>query len=338
MADYTQLTFFAPKDALASGNPSKLIKGSEVDPELSAIAAAIASKYDSSDIASNAEALGLVLDTKLLTPAKLLAAMAGGTFTSAPGLISNLVIQGTLDQTADYLLAWDASANQLVRANSAAIASAVGTVPTGRALTAGNGLTGGGDLSADRTFDVGAGTGIAVGANAVSLSFLGLEALVDPNADRILFWDDSAGSFQWLTAGTGLTITGTSLTADVAQTRSSFTATIVGLASPTTATIEYVKTGNQVTMIMPNSSGTSNATSFRLTGTPAAIIPTISQVNFGQQAVNNGVEENNIFVKVNAISGDIEYFRGNSATGWTATGTKSFGGASQRAVISYLLA
>ena len=37
--------------------------------------------------------------------------------------------------------------------------------------------------------------------------------LTDPNADRILFWDDSAGAFAFLTAGTGLTITGTTIDA-----------------------------------------------------------------------------------------------------------------------------
>lgn len=37
--------------------------------------------------------------------------------------------------------------------------------------------------------------------------------LADPNADRILFWDDSAGAFDFLTAGTGLTITGTTISA-----------------------------------------------------------------------------------------------------------------------------
>lgn len=37
--------------------------------------------------------------------------------------------------------------------------------------------------------------------------------LTDPNADRILFWDDSAGAVTWLTAGTGLTITDTTITA-----------------------------------------------------------------------------------------------------------------------------
>lgn len=37
--------------------------------------------------------------------------------------------------------------------------------------------------------------------------------LVDPNADRILFWDDSAGGFRYLSVGTNLTITGTTIDA-----------------------------------------------------------------------------------------------------------------------------
>lgn len=37
--------------------------------------------------------------------------------------------------------------------------------------------------------------------------------LVDPNADRILFWDDSAGELRYLTPGTGLTITDTTIDA-----------------------------------------------------------------------------------------------------------------------------
>lgn len=44
-------------------------------------------------------------------------------------------------------------------------------VPTSRTLTAGAGLTGGGDLTADRTFDVGAGLGIIVSANDVAVDF-----------------------------------------------------------------------------------------------------------------------------------------------------------------------
>lgn len=38
-------------------------------------------------------------------------------------------------------------------------------------------------------------------------------SLVDPGADRIVFWDDSAGTVTWLTVGSGLVITGTTITA-----------------------------------------------------------------------------------------------------------------------------
>jgi hypothetical protein len=39
-------------------------------------------------------------------------------------------------------------------------------------------------------------------------------SLADPNADRILFWDDSAGAITWLTVGTGLAITTTTIAID----------------------------------------------------------------------------------------------------------------------------
>jgi hypothetical protein len=54
MSNYSQTTDFSAKDSLASGNASKVIKGSDVDTEFSAIATAISSKRDStsSDIPS----------------------------------------------------------------------------------------------------------------------------------------------------------------------------------------------------------------------------------------------------------------------------------------------
>ena len=46
MSEYTKATNFAGKDALSSGDPQKIIKGSEIDAEYNAIAAAISSKAD----------------------------------------------------------------------------------------------------------------------------------------------------------------------------------------------------------------------------------------------------------------------------------------------------
>ena len=57
--------------------------------------------------------------------------------------------------------------------------------PQSRGLTAGAGLTGGGDLSADRTFAVGAGTGITVNADDVAISTTGVTADTYGDASNI---------------------------------------------------------------------------------------------------------------------------------------------------------
>ena len=46
MSNYTKSTNFATKDALASGNPLKIVKGTEIDTEFNNIATAIATKAD----------------------------------------------------------------------------------------------------------------------------------------------------------------------------------------------------------------------------------------------------------------------------------------------------
>lgn len=46
MANYVKATNFAVKDSLASGNPAKIVKGTEIDTEFNAIASAIASKLE----------------------------------------------------------------------------------------------------------------------------------------------------------------------------------------------------------------------------------------------------------------------------------------------------
>ncbi len=116
--------------------------------------------------------------------------------------------------------------------------------PTSLDLIAGLGLVGGGDLTADRTFDVGAGTGITVNADDVQLELastlnvdhaavdllagtgidatglgdltvdrtinvdmLGLEDLAAPAADRIYFFDFSSLAADFLVVGDGLAIT-----------------------------------------------------------------------------------------------------------------------------------
>lgn len=65
-------------------------------------------------------------------------------------------------------------------------------------LTAGNGLTGGGDISANRSFAVGAGTGIAVNANDIEVDINGLTTDASPvgSTDYVMTYDASAGNLK----------------------------------------------------------------------------------------------------------------------------------------------
>jgi len=73
-----------------------------------------------------------------------------------------------------------------------------------------NGGTGATSAGAART-----AMGLDIGANvqAFDAQLQQIADLADPNADRLLFWDDSAGALAWLTAGSGLSISGTTITA-----------------------------------------------------------------------------------------------------------------------------
>jgi hypothetical protein len=46
LSDYTKATNFASKDSLSSGNPLKIVKGTEIDTEFNSIATAVATKAD----------------------------------------------------------------------------------------------------------------------------------------------------------------------------------------------------------------------------------------------------------------------------------------------------
>jgi hypothetical protein len=107
MSDYTQVTDFSAKDALSSGDPEKLILGSDIDGELTAIASAITSKYDSNDLASQAQAEAETDNTVLMTPLRLAQwSDANG------GMVGD--IHALADPGADQLLGWDNSATAVI--------------------------------------------------------------------------------------------------------------------------------------------------------------------------------------------------------------------------------
>ncbi len=94
-----------------------------------------------------------------------------------------LILQAGSDLSADRIL-------QIITGDSA------------RTLT----LTG--DASIGGTAYVASGTDVALADGGTGAS------LTDPGADRIMFWDDSAGAVTWLTPGTGLAISDTTFGLD----------------------------------------------------------------------------------------------------------------------------
>lgn len=70
-------------------------------------------------------------------------------------------------------------------------------------------------------------------------------ALSDPNADRILFWDESANQYAYLTAGSGLTIAGTTLSASGTVLNTTLTANEDLTAGQTVGVSNFV-TGDKV--------------------------------------------------------------------------------------------
>jgi len=78
-------------------------------------------------------------------------------------------------------------------------------------ITAGNGLTGGGDLSANRTLNVGAGSGISVTADAVAHADTSTQASVN-NSGRTYIQDVTLDDFGHVTALTSATETVTDTT------------------------------------------------------------------------------------------------------------------------------
>lgn len=76
MSNYTKSTNFAVKDGLVTGNPAKIIKGTEINTEFDNIASAISSKPD----ANNAALTGTATAVNLTVSGTLTATVNGGTY------------------------------------------------------------------------------------------------------------------------------------------------------------------------------------------------------------------------------------------------------------------
>jgi hypothetical protein len=135
MSNYIKSTNFTAKDTLPSGNSGKVVRGAELDTEYSAIAVAISTKADT----------------------------ASPTFTGTVGLPSTTSIGDVSATELSYLDGVTSSVQtQLTALDTNKANKAITVTGTG-------GLTGGGDLSANRTLSI-ASTSMGYGTRTVSTS------------------------------------------------------------------------------------------------------------------------------------------------------------------------
>lgn len=110
-----------------------------------------------------------------------------------------------------------------------------------------------------------------------------------------------------------------------------FTLTITGTTVGNTATARYIRTGRQVTLYIPNLTGTSNTTACTFTGIPAELQPTRSfQFGTGNSLfTDNGAVVSTVSGEILGGTGTIVWLLANNAAGFTnanAKGLSAVGG------------
>ena len=209
MTDYTQTTDFSVKDGLPANDPEKDILGSDIDNELGPIATAIASKYDNTDIASQAQAEAGASNEVLMTPLRVAQYLGiGGSGGGSAGAIGDIL---QLDDPGDdRILFWDESGDEVtwldIGTGLETTAGGVLNVTPGAVdhdsllnfeanehvdhtdvtITAGDGLSysvGGTDISSSATLDV-------------DIDGLTVEETLDTVNDTVMFYDNSASALR----------------------------------------------------------------------------------------------------------------------------------------------
>lgn len=98
------------------------------------------------------------------------ASSSGAAMATVHGAAADEIVYYTDETHTDFTALTAFARTVIAAANAAALLTVIGGVPASRQIVSGGGLTGGGDLSADRTLAVGAGTGITVNPDDVALT------------------------------------------------------------------------------------------------------------------------------------------------------------------------
>ena len=140
MSNYTKSTDFAAKDALASGNAAKIVKGTEIDTEFNNIATAVATKADSSSPTITGTATVATANVTTLTATTLNSAGANITGGSITGITDLAIADGGTGASTAAAARTNLGTVADTASNGLAARTAANTL-TARTLTGSTGLT-----------------------------------------------------------------------------------------------------------------------------------------------------------------------------------------------------
>lgn len=186
MTNYSKNVDYAAKDALAHLDPNKLILGTALDAEFLEIQTVFPTKFEASDIASQAQAEAAASNAVLMTPLRVL---NWANFNA--GAVAD--IQALTDPNANRLLAWNDTNNAVEWLPYVSVSGSIdhdlllnwvankhidhSTV----SISAGVGLSGGGTIAATRTL-------------TLDINGLVTDAAIDTAADFLPYYDTSEGA------------------------------------------------------------------------------------------------------------------------------------------------
>jgi hypothetical protein len=161
MSNYTQTIDFTAKDALPTGNAAKVVSGVDFDLEFGNVQASNNTKIDTGGDGLTVTDTTLDLDINSLTSVPLIVTADQVAFADASDAENSK--KCTFGELATALEA------EMAIANMSDYVANENIDHSGVTITAGAGMTGGGTITATRTLNVIAGTGITVNADDVAL-------------------------------------------------------------------------------------------------------------------------------------------------------------------------
>ena len=177
MSSYIKATNFATKDTLSTGNPNKIIKGTEIDTEFNAIASAVASKSDinspaftgipEAPTASAGTNTTQVATTAFVTAATVAERTATTTLTNktltSPTINTPTIAGGSISGITDLAVADGGTGASTLAANNVLLGNGTSALQTVAPGTNGNLLTSNGTTWVSAAAPSGGVTSVATG-------------------------------------------------------------------------------------------------------------------------------------------------------------------------------